>query len=169
MKTKSRFFDILGFVVMGGAFMISLIWVLSRSSEKKSTELKTLRFAHWQLESGIREGFDAVAKEYMKRHPDVKLVQMPVPERVYVNWLRTQLIGKTSPDLILIKRDFATDEILSRYFIPITPLVSQPNPYNQGTALEGVAWKELLVQISSNIFLLLIRCTSSGFFIIEIS
>ncbi|MES2308434.1 MAG: extracellular solute-binding protein [Verrucomicrobiota bacterium] len=137
----NRIFNVIGFTLIGICFLISAYRMFSRSKEATNSKITTIRFSHSQLESGVREAFDLVAQEYMKLHPNVRVIQEPVPEKVYTNWLITQLIGETAPDLIWIGQGI-NDERLARYFVPITSYVGQPNPYNQGTDLEGVPWRE---------------------------
>ncbi|MES2308939.1 MAG: extracellular solute-binding protein [Verrucomicrobiota bacterium] len=137
---KDQIFAGIGFSLIGLCFILSLSRMFQRISEESDPKLTTIRFSHWQLESGIREGFDAVAQEYMRLHPNVRVIQEPVPEKIYTNWIITQLVGETAPDLVLLGG--VTDERLARYFVPITPYVNQSNPYNQGTDLEKLPWRE---------------------------
>ena len=107
-------------------------------------EKKIVRIAHWQLESGLREAIDKIAEEYMRIHPGVKIEQMAIPERIYANWFVTQLVGGTAPDIIEIGYG-SSDERLARYFVPLSDMAAEPNPYNRGTKLEGVPLRSTLV------------------------
>jgi raffinose/stachyose/melibiose transport system substrate-binding protein len=100
----------------------------------------TVRICHWQLEGGVREAFDAIARAYEARHPGVRVVQMPVPGRVYATWLKTRQVGGDLPDLVQLGA--ADDETLASHFTPLTAWVEQPNPYQVGTPLEGRPWRE---------------------------
>ncbi len=76
----------------------------------------------------------------------MKVEQVLVPERVYRQWVRSNLTGGTGPDLIEygVWLDGLTD-IPARYFEPITDEMMKPNPWrNRGTALEKVAVGEHL-------------------------
>ncbi|MBS0632982.1 MAG: extracellular solute-binding protein [Verrucomicrobia bacterium] len=114
---------------------------LFRPSEKNAPRV-TLRFAHWQLEAGMREAFDQVAQRYMQLHPDVRVEQLAVPGTVYKQWLSTQLAGGTVPDLVSFN---STDPTLMaqlpRHFVAISRWLEEPNPYNAGTRLAGVPWR----------------------------
>ncbi len=88
---------------------------------------RIIRFVHWQLEGGIVEALDDACELYEQLHPDADVQQIEVPERAYVQWVRTQLVGRTAPDLIESRFQ---DTLISRYFVPITNRVAQPNPYN---------------------------------------
>ncbi|MES2308489.1 MAG: ABC transporter substrate-binding protein [Verrucomicrobiota bacterium] len=137
----NRIFNAIGFTLIGVCFLISAYRMFSRSRQETHSNITTIRFSHWQLEAGVREAFDLLTQEYMKMHPNVRVIQEPVPEKVYTNWLITQLIGETAPDLIWIGQGM-NDERLARYFVPLTTYVNEPNPYNQGTDLEKIAWRD---------------------------
>jgi len=100
----------------------------------------TLRFAHWQLEPGIRQAFDALVRDYEALHPHVRVQQITVPGRLYSQWARTQLISGTAPDLVQIGLGAVRGNFFES-FLPITAEVDPPNPYNAGTPLEGVPWR----------------------------
>lgn len=111
----------------------------------------TIRFGHWQLETGLREAFDVVARRYMELHPDVRVEQLAVPGAVYKQWLSTQLAGGTVPDLVSF--DFADQALVAqvpRHFEVLTRWLEEPNPYNAGTPLEGMAWKDTFIDRGRN-------------------
>jgi len=137
-KALNRF----GIFLLAAAFVWSCVHVFSRSGIAPSDK-PVIRFAHWQLEGGLREGFDEIAARYMELHPDVRIEQMAVPGKVYASWLRTAYAGGVMPDLIVLGD--ATDEDLVLHFRPITTHVTKPNPHNRGTPLEGIPWRETFV------------------------
>ncbi|HWL53205.1 MAG TPA: extracellular solute-binding protein [Chthoniobacteraceae bacterium] len=143
MKLKMPTFIGLRIVVL--CILVALVCILARNAGEGQTgdQRVTIRFAHWQLEDGPREAFDRIAARYMQIHPNVRVVQLPIPERIYTNWLITQLVGETAPDLIQISVT-ANDERTARFFTPLSNLASTPNPYNQGTDLEKVPLRETL-------------------------
>jgi len=135
---RERILNGIGIGLLAICFVAALgriLWPKERGSTGE--DVVTIRIAHWQLETGVREALEAMAREYEKLHPDVRIQQIPIPERIYTNWLITQLIGGTAPDIIQIGIGM-TEERIARFFVPITELVEQPNPYNKGTALEEV-------------------------------
>ena len=103
---------------------------------------KVITFVHWQLEGRTVEGMQWAADEYMRLHPDVHVQQIAVPTNAYDQWVRTQLIGRTAPDLIEMWGREDWDNLAVRYFVPMPAEVDQPNPYNAGTDLEGVPWRQ---------------------------
>jgi raffinose/stachyose/melibiose transport system substrate-binding protein len=127
-------------------FLWSALAILSaRRGELPEEARIQLRIAHWQLEGGVREAFDRMAAEYCKLHPEVSIVQDAIPEGVYGTWLTTQLMGGTASDMIEIGLGVPYNVLLgyySRYFLPLTAYVNQPNPYNRGTELEDTPWRQ---------------------------
>ena len=61
-----------------------------------------IRLGHWQLEASVREGIDEMAREYQKTHPNVVVVQDAIPEGTYGQWVSTQLMGGTAPDIMQV-------------------------------------------------------------------
>ncbi len=117
---------------------------LPASGVDASGSRTVVRFAHAQLEPGMREAFAAVARDYMAAHPGVVIEQIAVPRRVWASWLRTQLIGDTAPDLIqLVDND---PNIILQNFQPLDAWMARPNPHNVGTPLAGLAWKDTFVR-----------------------
>lgn len=136
-----KIFNTIGFGLLGVCIVLSLGQVITRSAKEANTDQITIRLAHWQLEGGIKAAFDEVAKEYTKLHPNVKIEQMLVPERIYPNWATTQLIGGTAPDIIELGKGADSGERVARFFLPSTDIVDKPNPYNKGTDLENTPWR----------------------------
>ncbi|MBE34043.1 MAG: hypothetical protein CMI16_00500 [Opitutaceae bacterium] len=130
--------------IVGGCYLIAALVVLFRPGAILSSDDRTvIRFAHWQAEAGPREAMDALIERYEELNPDVRVVQLDVPGRVYTRWVRTQLIGETAPDLIEFSG--GSTDIAPRFFEPITKYVDEPNPYNIGTPLEGMRWRDTFV------------------------
>lgn len=133
----------LGLVILGGAFLVALGRVLTLGSQGVIGQKKIIRMVHWQLEANVREALDEVGREYMKRHPDVVFEQIPIGERGYLSWVMTRLIGGTAPELIEVGMGLAANPIIFlRYFQPLSEEILRPNPYNAGTELEGVPWRD---------------------------
>ncbi len=127
--------------ILGGTVLIVCFWQVARSHRVTEPEdVITLRFSHWQLEPGVRQAFDTLAREYEALHPGVRIEQIAVPTRIYRQWTSTQLIGGSPPDLVQIGQGIGGSRHLG-YFRPITAEVSQPNPYNAGTALAATPWR----------------------------
>jgi len=133
----------LGLAIAVGTYLFAAWWVFTRSTPIVAQRPVTLRVAHWQIERGPPEGLAAVIRRYEELNPRVKVEQVLVPGGgpIYRQWLRSNLIGGTGPDLVEYGYwlDGMTD-IPARYFAPITDEMMLPNPYNRGTPLESVAW-----------------------------
>jgi raffinose/stachyose/melibiose transport system substrate-binding protein len=100
-----------------------------------------LRIGHWQLEASVREMFEEMADAYREINPNVHIVQDAIPEMVYAQWATTQLMGGTAPDILQVGGMIPYHLLVqyyNRYMVPLTPYVNDPNPYNEGTSLEGV-------------------------------
>lgn len=139
--TRDRVLNWIGFGLVAVCFIASLYRIfLSEGAVLERSDRVTIRFAHWQLESGIREAFDEVSREYMKLHPGIAVEQITIPEKIYPNWFITQLVGGTAPDLM--EMGAITVDRLGRYFEPVTRWADEPNPYNSGTPLEGIPWRD---------------------------
>ncbi|MEZ0299008.1 MAG: ABC transporter substrate-binding protein [Candidatus Methylacidiphilales bacterium] len=143
-----HYLNLCGFTLIGICFLISAWRIVGRSAARADPSVITIRIAHWNLESGVREGLDAVAREYEKvcaaRGKKVRIEQLAIPEQVYASWFITQLVGGTAPDLMSIGPG-SNDERLARFFQPFSPYLDSANPYNAGTMLEGVPWRNTFV------------------------
>lgn len=142
--TWERRFQVLAAGLVAACFLYALVQSVSRSVEAADGERIVLRLAHWQLEAGVEEAFDEIARDYEALHPNVRIVQMRIPQRVFSQWALTQLVGGTAPDLIEIGYNLETLQ-KARYLEPITREVSLPNPYNAGTELAGVPWRNTFI------------------------
>lgn len=120
------------------------VWhVHSRRHIPAGAETVELHVGHWLLHTGMREAFDDAIAGFQKLHPHIVIRQIPVPVRSYEAWTRTQLIGGTAPDITGILR--MNEELISRYYLTLTPYLNRPNPYNVGTELEEVPWRDTFV------------------------
>ncbi len=119
---------------------------VSLRSGETDDQRKVIRIGHYLLHSGVRDALQEVIDAYERKNPDVRLVQVPVPERIYLQFLRTQLVAGTAPDILQIGAHFTgMEEMRARYFKPITPWVEAPNPYNAGTPLADRRWRDTFV------------------------
>ncbi|MEZ5412813.1 MAG: extracellular solute-binding protein [Opitutaceae bacterium] len=131
-----------GFVLLAAAYAVAVALVLQRSTEQRTDERVTIRISQWQLEGGVREGINAVIRRYEELNPHIRVVQIDVPDRVYLPWIMTQLVGGNAPDIV--EYSWAWPDT-ARFFESITAEVMQPNPYNRGTPLEGVPWRDTFI------------------------
>ncbi len=145
---ESRFQYIMnriGLILLGIFYVVSIIMVVNSGAVGSGIlgKEKRLTFAHWQLEDGFREGFEDAIKEYERIKAEqgvkVKVVQTTVPVRGYAQWFLTQLIGGDCADVIELS---GNDDIRNQYFTPLSQYLGDPNPYNKGTPLEGMPWRD---------------------------
>lgn len=147
-KAFESFWTYLPLAVIGIAYLASAAVVFIHGDREAPADVTVLRIAHWQLESGVRDGLNELAQDYARHRtakgmPPVRIVQEAIPEGTYGTWVSTQLIGGTAPDILEIGKlpSNLLLAYLKRYFLPLTPYVARPNPYNMGTDLEGVPLK----------------------------
>ncbi len=143
MATKPR--KIFTVLLIGGAlYALAALVVLLRPGAALSTDKRTvIRISHWQVEAGPREALEAMIERYEELNPDVRVEQIAVPGRAYTRWVRTQLIGEMAPDIIEFSG--GNTDIAPRFFDPIGKYVAEPNPYNRGTPLEGMRWRDTFI------------------------
>lgn len=103
-----------------------------------------IRVAHSLSEDSVQTAFTKLARDYESIHPEVSIVIQAIPERAYNQWRTTQFMGGSPPDLVQItsRGDWTT---ATKYQEPLTAKVGEPNPYNAGTDLEGVSWRDTYI------------------------
>lgn len=132
----------IAFSLLGIAYLIATWTVLRHTTEESRTDRVIIRISQWQLEGGVREAVDAIIRRYEEINPKVHVVQIAVPDAVYQPWVQTQMVGGTGPDIAEYSWPWPDT---ARNFQPITAEVMQPNPYNKGTLLEGVPWRDTFI------------------------
>jgi len=129
-------------IAIGAVFAWSAITISSYRTRLAPADAVVIRIGHWQLEASVREGLEIMAEDYRKIHPNVHIVQDAIPEMVYPQWTTTQLMGGTAPDLLQIGLAVLPRHLwlqyYNRYCYSLSQFANEPNPYNQGTDLEGV-------------------------------
>jgi len=96
---------------------------------------KVIRIAHWSLEPGFRESFQMVIDAYNNlphvKEQNAKVIQEPIPERVYNQVMNVHLISGTAHDLAVKGRsELAKGNALAKFFAPLGSYTLEPNPYN---------------------------------------
>src|SRR4051794_8632427 len=109
-------------------FLWSAATIALRRSEDAPRGTAVIRIGHWQLEAGVREAFDKLGKEFanlpyvQQKYGKVMIVQDSIPGPIYGQWLTSQMLGQTSPDLLEVGQ--LSQPILlsyqSRYFLPLS-------------------------------------------------
>ena len=139
---RGKIINTIGFALLATAFAFSLWNVFGRTARRFSGNRKVIRMAHWRLEGPTIAGYQAVVDAYMKMHPDVIVEQNPVPLRIWPMWVLSRMIGENPPDVVNYLSQFIDDLNLVRHFAPMSEYIDKPNPYNEGTPLEGVPWRQ---------------------------
>jgi raffinose/stachyose/melibiose transport system substrate-binding protein len=114
-----------------------------------------LRIGHWQLETGVRDGLNELARDYQKTHPNVRIIQDAIPENTYGQWLSTQIMAGTAPDLLEI--GMVPYQVMlafyNRYCLSVTPYVNKPNPYNKNNELADVPLRNTIKDGMSSVYI----------------
>ncbi|QYM78647.1 extracellular solute-binding protein [Horticoccus luteus] len=145
---KSRF----GLIIFLLVFLVSAVTVARRVFAPTTDKRTVVRIAHWQLEAGVREAMAQVIKRYEAIHPEVHVIQMTIPDTMYQQWLQSQLAGGTCPEIIEYGFWYGrAADLQARYFTPLDSVLRKPNPYNQGTPLADVAWRDTFLDGLDNL------------------
>lgn len=140
MRKPAPLQKFVGLLLVALIFGYSAWQVFSHTRRDDDAGRVTIRIGHWLMHAGMREAFDAAARDYERLHPEVRIEQIAVPIRSWGAWVRTQLIGGTAPD---ITGQLGLDEeILSRHFLPLDDRLEKPNPHNAGSPVAGVPWRD---------------------------
>lgn len=132
----------IGFLLLGLAYAVSVGVVVLRMTRENSDDRIVIRLSQWQLEGTVRAAIDEIIRRYEEINPRVRVIHIAVPDRSYLPWVQTQMIGGTGPDMVEYSW---TSPDIALHFQPITDDVMRPNPYNRGTELEGVPWRDTFV------------------------
>lgn len=151
MKISGKF---IAFVLLGVAYVAASAVVFRHTWQEVKPRRVTLRIAHWQIEGTVRNAMDAMIKRYEELHPDVEVIQITIPDQYYLPWIVSQMVGESGPDLAEYSWPWPD---IDRFFRPIDDVVGKPNPYNKGTPLEGVPWRDTFIDGMTNPDSLVIR------------
>lgn len=141
---RSLLFRLLGLLLLVFCYLASAWRVWRIETRASGRERVHLRFTHDMLHASVRQAYADAIKDYCKLHPEVVIDAMEVPSRMFAPWRKTRLVGGTPPDMMRMGNGLS-DEELAQYFVPLTAYVEQPNPYNQGTPLEKIPWKDTII------------------------
>jgi raffinose/stachyose/melibiose transport system substrate-binding protein len=143
-ELKKSKFQSFGLILAGLFYILACVMVAMNtcSSDLLNPGMKTITFAHWQLEDGFREGYNEAIKlfeEYkLTQGERVKVIQTTVPFRGYGQWYLTQLLGGKPANVIELT---GNSDMRNQYFRSLSEYIGKPNPFNKGTPFENVAWK----------------------------
>ena len=82
---KGRTLNVIALALVAVCFALSVWRVWQHTARDAGGDEVVIRFAHAQLEPGLREAFDAVAREYMALHPGVTVKQIAIPRRAWAS------------------------------------------------------------------------------------
>lgn len=148
LPENNKFANRLGLFMALAFYIVAVIMVIINTSGGGiiDPDEKRIIIGHWQLEDGFRQGMDKIIKDYetMKaaQGQKVKVIQSTVPGRGYQQWFVTQMISGNPSDVIMMR---CSSQMKAQYMVPLSDYIGEPNPYNKGTPLEGIPWKDTFV------------------------
>lgn len=130
-------------LIVVAAIVGSVTWQLTHRPVRADSETtEVVRIGHIFLET--REAVETLARAYeercRQRGEDVRIVQLAVPHRLYGSWFITQLLSEDTPEILAIHAG-STDDRLARYIMPLGDELAHPNPYNAGSEIEAMPWR----------------------------
>ena len=148
--SRNSDFNRVGLIMALTFYAVSVVMVVLNTADGNGLmkdDVKRIYIAHWHLEDGYREGIDDAIRQYealkAKEGVKVRIIQSTVPVRGYQQWFVTQLISGDPADIVGILS--GSSQTQNQYLVPLSPYVSEPNPYNLGTPLAGMPWKDTYV------------------------
>jgi raffinose/stachyose/melibiose transport system substrate-binding protein len=148
LPENNKFANKLGLFMALTFYIVAVIMVIINTSGGSiiDPDEKRIIIGHWQLEDGFRQGMDKIIKDYeaMKaaQGQKVRVIQSTVPGRGYQQWFVTQMISGNPSDIIMMR---CSSQMKAQYMVPLSDYIGEPNPYNKGTPLEGIPWKDTFV------------------------
>ena len=110
-----------------------------------ASDAKVITIAHWNCTDDVRAAYQLVFDRFenlkASQGQKVKVIQTSIPGEVYGQWQTTQLIGGNPADMLAIHWQ-TPQSYINQYFSPLTKYVSQKNPFNKGTVLEELSWRD---------------------------
>ena len=135
--------------ILLGLYLISVFHVGRHDLREKgigSTVSRVVRVAHNLSEENVNRAFRELAARYQELHPEVAVHIQSIPLRAYEQWVTTQLMGDTAPDLILLlDRSGTWSNLAQEHLVALSPHVLAPNPYNRDNPHKGTRWRETIV------------------------
>ncbi|GHB98809.1 ABC transporter substrate-binding protein [Cerasicoccus arenae] len=122
-------------LIIAYAFSAGRFFVYSAQNNGDANSKKTIRVAHWQLEPGYREALDWAMNEYNNlphvKEAGIEVVQIPLPQSVYNQFMNVHLISGTAPDISAAgNTKLIQGNAIGRFYASVGEYVNQVNPYN---------------------------------------
>ena len=127
-------------------YTASVIWVIKINSTQKQVESegrKSVHLVHCIADKRVVDAFRQLGRDYEAMHPDLTVKISAIPKAAYKQWVTTQCVGETVPDIVQAESvwDQMWQSLATRYMIPLSQFVNRPNPYNTQTPLEETEWR----------------------------
>lgn len=136
-------------LLLGGIYAWSLWRATATARDPLPDGTVVVRLAHFMLEPQARSAFAAALADFesLRRAEGRPVVvrTIEVPERTLAPWLRTQLVGGTAPEIVMLQNANSrtlNDQMVARYLTALSPHLQRPNPRNAGTPLADTPWQQ---------------------------
>ncbi len=141
LKKRLAVFVLLAMLIASSAWVAYNTFLRHRTEDGNSI---VIRIAHKVTDKNVQKAFQVIADEYEKRNPGVKIEPLLIAEKAYQQWITTQCLGKTVPDIVQMGGYYTQtwQSLASRYMVPLSSYVNRTNPYNKNTPLEGIQWRQ---------------------------
>lgn len=103
-----------------------------------------LRLVHGLAWEDKVAAYDEALAAFERLHPGVVVEQFAVPNHLWSMWVKTRLVGDNPPDVLMVGRGLSAEDTF-RHFEPLGTALERPNPYNAGSPLAAVPWRETFV------------------------
>ena len=165
--TRHLNLNLVGVLLLAGAFVVSLGMVVARTVEEGSGDgsggrKRIVQIMHWQLEPGYRDAMQHAIDDYNAlphvREANVEVRQLDITERVYAQVLNVHVISGTAPDLCEQgMSSMVRGAGVAQHFSSLAEVSGEPNRYNAPAYLpEGLdselaellatdAWRNTLI------------------------
>lgn len=135
-----RISNALGGALLFAVFLAGVLKQFGVGEDDSFQEERTIFLFHPMEGEEIQSALESVVRLYEEQNPGWHIKPTHVPIKTYPMWIKTKLPGESPPDIVGIAR--ISQEDMMNYLHRFTTEAEQPNPYNVGTPLEGIPWRE---------------------------
>jgi len=152
MHTRERPFSLtngIALIILMTAYGISLFHIARQQSKEMSPEEgegTLIRIVHNIKDTRVESAFAELARLYEEKNPGKIVRIQAIPERAYDQWITTQFLGGTAPDIVQTMDRFGRWSTLAQeHLVSLSGVINEPNPYNGGTPMEGVSLRDTYI------------------------
>lgn len=136
-------------LILIAAYGFSLFQVARQSQDSRDQPeagITTVRVVHNLKDRRVEAAFHELARRYEALNPGRRIRIQAIPERAYDQWITTQFLGGTAPDIVQTMQRFGRWSTLAQeHLTSLSGVTNEPNPYNDGTEFEGVSLRDTYI------------------------